>query len=74
MNNMQDRNQQQNPGQSSPDQMAGRTHGMQGIDKAPGEEPNQDNVQFQQETQKGKHADPDLEREEDRPLENQELE
>jgi hypothetical protein len=73
MTNMNDRNQQQS-GQSSPDQMAGRSHGMQGIDKAPGEEPNQDNVQFQQETQKGKKVDADLEREEDHPLENQELE
>jgi hypothetical protein len=32
----------------------GRSHGPQGVDKAPGEETSQDNVQFTQETQKGK--------------------
>jgi hypothetical protein len=73
MINMQDRN-EQSPRQGNSDELAGRSHGMQGVDKAPGEETNQDNVQFQQETQKGKKVDADLEREEDRPLENQQLE
>jgi hypothetical protein len=49
--------------------LAGKGHGMQGVDKAPGEEPNQDNVQFQQETQKGKKVDADVEMESDRPIE-----
>jgi hypothetical protein len=47
--------------------------GPQGIDKAPGEETSQDNVQFTQESQKGKKVDADLEREEDRPLDEQNL-
>lgn len=69
---MYDRN-KEHPGHISPDEAAGRTHGMQGIDKAPGAEPSEDNVQFQQQTQKGKKVDADLEREEDRPLDNQDL-
>ena len=48
-------------------------HGMQGVDKAPGEEPNQDNVQFQQETQKGKKVDAALSQPQDRPLDKQDL-
>jgi hypothetical protein len=38
----------------------GNSHGMQGIDKAPGEEPATDNVQFTRETQKAKKVDADL--------------
>ena len=49
--------------------LTGKGHGMEGVDKAPGEEPNQDNVQFQQETQKGKKVDADVEMESDRPAE-----
>ena len=43
--------------------------GPQGIDKAPGEETNQDNVQFKEETQKGKKVDADLSNEDERPTE-----
>lgn len=50
-----------------------RGQGMQGIDKAPGEEPNNDNVQFTQEAFKGKKVDADLSREEEKPLDNQDL-
>lgn len=51
-----------------------RGRGPQGVDKAPGEEPSQDNVQFTQESQKGKQSvDADLDREEDRPLGEQEV-
>lgn len=45
---------QETPGEN---EMASRGHGPQGIDKAPGEETSQDNVQFVQETQKGKKVD-----------------
>ena len=51
----------------------GRTHGPQGIDKAPGEEPSQDNVQFTQETQKGKKVDRDPSQEQDEPLDEQDV-
>ena len=50
-----------------------RGQGMQGIDKAPGEEPNKDNMQFTQEAFKGKKVDADLSRDEEKPLENQDL-
>lgn len=48
---------------------AGKTHGRQGVDKAPGEEPSADNVQFEQEAFKGKKVDGDPEQESDRPAE-----
>ncbi|MER3472152.1 MAG: hypothetical protein C4330_12750 [Chitinophagaceae bacterium] len=48
---------------------ANKGHGMQGIDKAPGEETSQDNVQFQHETQKGQKLDADLEQAQDRTIE-----
>jgi hypothetical protein len=51
-----------------------RGHGPQGIDKAPGEEPSQDNVNFVAETQKGKQqVDADLDREQDRATDQQDL-
>ncbi len=46
--------------------------GAQGVDKAPGEEDSEDNVQFSQETQKGKKVDGDPSQETDRPI-NQSL-
>ena len=52
---------------------ANRTHGPQGIDKAPGEEPSDDNVQFMQQALKGKKVDRDPDQEQDKPLENQDL-
>lgn len=48
-------------------------HGPQGIDKAPGEEPSEDNVQFTQQAFKGKKVDRDSSKEEDEPLNNQDL-
>lgn len=53
--------------QKSTNPAANRGHGPQGIDKAPGEETPQDNVQFVQETQKGKKVDGDPELEKDKP-------
>ena len=52
----------------------GKTHGPQGIDKAPGEEPSGDNVQYKEETQKGKKVDADLENDNERPGEQSSLE
>ena len=49
------------------DKLAGKGHGPQGIDKAPGEEPSQDNVNFSQEAFKGKKVDADPSKESDRP-------
>ena len=46
----------------------GKTHGPEGVDKAPGEETSQDVVQFKQETQKGKKVDADPENEDDQPI------
>jgi hypothetical protein len=63
---MQERNKEQ--GQDQSNEFANRNHGMQGIDKAPGEEPSEDNVQFQAETQKGKKVDADVTQESDRPI------
>ena len=63
------------PGQD-PEKQSGqldRGHGPQGIDKAPGEEPSQDNVQFSQEAFKGKKVDRDPTQEKEEPLENQDI-
>ena len=65
---MQERNQQgQQAGNEN--ELAGRGHGPQGIDKAPGEETAQDNIQFSQEAFKGKKVDADPSKESDKPAE-----
>ncbi|RYY40978.1 MAG: hypothetical protein EOO08_03890 [Chitinophagaceae bacterium] len=57
-----------------PDEISQHGHGPQGVDKAPGEEPSEDNVQFTQQTQKGKQSvDGDVDRPEDGPLDRQDL-
>jgi hypothetical protein len=61
--------QQQDNQHANENKNANRGHGPQGIDKAPGEEPSEDNVQFTQETQKGKKVDADPTQESDRPAE-----
>jgi len=69
---MSDRN--QSMGQKSPGEMANKGRGMQGIDKAPGEETSQTTEQFTSQTQKGKNkVDGDLSQESDRPLEQQDI-
>ena len=65
--------QEQTMGTGGDREMTGRQHGPQGIDKAPGEEPSQDNVQFTQETQKGKKVDRDPSDEKDEPLDKQDI-
>lgn len=65
--------QEKSQGAGRADEHAGRRHGPQGIDKAPGEEPSEDNVQFTQQTQKGKKVDRDLSQEEDEPLQEQDV-
>ena len=68
--NKDDRNTENN----RPADMANKGRGMQGIDKAPGEETAQSAEQFISETQKGKNkVDGDLSMESDRPLDKQEI-
>ncbi len=65
---MQERDQK--PGDQNATNNLGSTpaHGPQGIDKAPGEETAQDNVQFTQQSQKGKKVDADPSQETDKPI------
>lgn len=58
---------------SPTDKMANKGRGMQGIDKAPGEEPSQTNEQFTVQTQKGKKVDADPSKESDKPLDHQDI-
>ena len=52
----------------------GRNHGMQGIDKAPGEEPASGTEQFTPQTQKGKNkVDGDPSKVSDAPLPEQDI-
>lgn len=53
--------------------LTGPTHGPAGVDKAPGEETSEDNVQFEQLTQKGKKNDGDPTLESDQPIDQSEL-
>ena len=67
---MQERNQKGTDQQAgNENELTGRNHGPQGIDKAPGEETSQDNVQFSQEAFKGKKVDADPSQESDKPAE-----
>ena len=59
--------QQQAPERNNANETANRGHGPQGIDKAPGEETSQDEVQFTTESQKGKKVDADPEQGSDQP-------
>ena len=45
----------------------GKSHGPQGVDKAPAEEVSEDNVDIRQQTQKGKKVDADPSKESDKP-------
>ena len=70
---MSDRNQPDDTGRtSSTNEMSGKGHGRQGVDKAPGEETAQDTKNIVQDTQKGKNkVDGDQSRESDRPVEKE---
>lgn len=59
--------------QNRPNSLETPGRGQQGIDKAPGEETSQENVQFTQETQKGKKVDRDPSQSQDEPLNNQDI-
>lgn len=59
--------------QNRPNSLEQPGRGPQGIDKAPGEETSQENVQFTQQSQKGKKVDRDPSRAEDEPLDKQEI-
>jgi len=57
-----------------PEEMANKGRGMQGIDKAPGEETAQATEQFIAQTQKGKNkVDGDPSKESDQPLNRQNI-
>ena len=59
--------------QNRPNSLETPGRGQQGIDKAPGEETTEDNVQFTQETQKGKKVDRDPSHPEEEPLGSQDI-
>jgi hypothetical protein len=61
---------ERNSGKTGKD-FTGPNHGMQGIDKEPGEETSNDQVNFTQETQKGKKVDADPSESEDKPAEQE---
>jgi hypothetical protein len=66
--NMSDRNQKNNK-ERNPDEMADKGRGMQGIDKAPGEEPAQTTEQVTWESQRGKNkVDGDPSKPSDQPI------
>jgi hypothetical protein len=59
--------------QNGPNRLETPDHGPQGVDKAPGEEPSQDDVQFMQQALKGKKVDRDPIQEKDEPLDKQDF-
>jgi hypothetical protein len=70
---MEQKNERNSPNEG-PNRLQNPGHGPQGIDKAPGEEPSQDNVNFIAETQKGKQqVDADLDKEQDRAIDQQDI-
>lgn len=68
-----DKSESFNTDSSSTDNTSYKGKGPDGVDKAPGEETTQENVQFVQETQKGKKVDRDPSEEEEEPLQNQDI-
>jgi hypothetical protein len=70
---MQEKNQNNGEERNKINHIDNPGHGAQGIDKAPGEEPSEDNIQFTSQSQKGKKVDADLTKEQDRPLDKQDL-
>lgn len=65
---MQEIDQKNESGNNATSRLNTPGQGPQGVDKAPGEETAQDNVQFTQETQKGKKVDANPSQEEDKPV------
>ncbi len=66
---MKERNDQTSVAQEKENTIANHGHGSQGVDKDPGEETSEDNVQFTQQTQKGKKVDGDPSKKSDQPNE-----
>jgi hypothetical protein len=65
---------EENKNSQEPSKLQSPNHGPQGIDKAPGEEPSEDNVNFVAETQKGKQqVDADLDSGQDRATDKQDI-
>lgn len=69
---MEEQNKQENS-MHQQNRHAGKEQGRQGIDKAPGEEPPTEPVQFEQEAFKGKKVDADPTQEQDRPADQSSL-
>jgi hypothetical protein len=53
--------------------LTGPGHGLQGVDKFPGEETSQDKDEFTQESQKGKGVDADVDKESDKTAKQNDL-
>ncbi len=70
---MDDRNNRQfSSDKNEREYLAGKSHGPQGVDKAPGEETSGDNKNVVAETQKGKNkVDGDPSQKSDQPIENE---
>lgn len=64
---MKEKEHQTSVSQEKENSIANPGHGPQGVDKAPGEETSEDNVQFTQQTQKGKKVDGDPSQQGDKP-------
>ncbi len=57
------------PSDSKNENITHKGNGPQGVDKAPGEENSEENIQFTQQTQKGKKVDGDPSKQSDQPVE-----
>ncbi len=70
---MNDRNNKHfSSGKNEGEKMSGKSHGAQGVDKAPGEETSGDTENVVVQTQKGKNkVDGDPSQESDQPIENE---
>jgi len=66
---MKNKNDQTSPDYKNDNNITNNGKGPQGVDKAPGEETSEENVQFTQQTQKGKKVDGDPSKESDQPSE-----
>ena len=65
--------QQNTSDRNNANEAANKSHGAQGIDKAPGEETPQDEVEFSKEAFKGKKVDADPSKESGQPASQQDL-
>ncbi len=66
---MKNKNDQTSPDDKNENIITHQGEGPQGVDKAPGDVTSEENVQFTQQTQKGKKVDGDPSKESDQPSE-----